>query len=80
MNGLAANAEPLQNCFVTIGIRVAQVGQKPAPLSHKRQQALTGAVILLVHVEVGLKQLKTLAQQGNLYFWRPSVGFVALIR
>ena len=79
-NSLAANAEPLQNHLVTLWVRIAQVSQKPATLGNQGQQPLAGAVVFLVRLEVRLKQRQALAQQGNLYFWRPRIGFVALIR
>src|ERR1700730_13764239 len=36
-------------------------------------------MVLLVRLEMLLQVAQTRAQQGNLYFWRPGVGFVALI-
>jgi hypothetical protein len=40
-NGLAPNTQTLQNSFITLGIRVTQVRQKPAPLGDHGQQTLT---------------------------------------
>src|SRR5450432_944700 len=36
-------------------------------------------MILFVRLEMLLQVTQTRTQQGNLYFWRPGVGFVALI-
>ena len=47
MNGLAANAQTYQNCFIALGIRVPQVCQKPATLGDQGQQPFTGAMVLL---------------------------------
>src|SRR5262249_34225429 len=79
-NGLAANTQLLQNRLVTLRIRIAQVSQKPATLGYQGQQTLAGAVVFLVRREMLSEQRNALAQESNLYFWRPGVGFVALIR
>src|ERR1044072_3972828 len=79
-NGLTANTQLLQNRLVALGVRFAQVRQKPATLGNQGQQALAGTVILVVRLEMLREQRDPLAQQSNLYFWRPGVGFVALIR
>jgi len=68
-NGLAADAQPLQNRFVALWIRIAQVSQKPATLGDQGQQPLAGTMVLFVRLEVLLQQRESLAQQGNLYFW-----------
>src|SRR5581483_10612315 len=78
-NGLAANAQTCQICLVTLWIRITQVSQKPATLGDQCQQAFAGAVVVLVRLEMLRQHRDTRAQQGNLYFWRPGVGFVALI-
>src|SRR5437899_6595083 len=78
-NGLAADAEPQQNRFIALRIRIAQVSQKPATLGNQGQQPFAGAMVLLVRLEMLREQRNPLAQQRNLYFWRPRVGLVALI-
>jgi hypothetical protein len=78
-NGLLANAQTLQNCFVTFRVRIAKVGQKPTTLSNQSQQPFPGAVVLLMRLEMLRQQRNPRAQQSNLYFWRPGIGFVALI-
>ena len=80
MNELAANTEPLQNHLITLWVRIAQVRQKPAALGNQCQQPFAGTVVFLVRLEMPLEQRQALAQQSNLYFWRPGIGFVALIR
>jgi len=78
-NGLAADAQPQNNRFIALWIRIAQVGQKPATLGYQGQQSLAGTMVPFVRLEVLLQQRQALAQQGNLYFCRPGVGLVALI-
>src|SRR5690242_16738282 len=78
-NGLTPDSEPLENHFITLWVRIAQVSQKPATLGNQGQQPFAGTVVFLVRLEVLLQQRQTLAQQGNLYFWRPGVGLVALV-
>ena len=78
-NGLAADAQPLQYCFVALGIRVAQVRQKPATLRNHGQEPFAGTMVFLVRLEMLGEQRNPLAQESNLYFWRPGIGFVALI-
>jgi len=60
-NGLAADAQPLDNRFIALRIRIAQVGQKPATLGHHGQQPLAGTMILFVRLEVLLEQREALA-------------------
>src|SRR5277367_5650508 len=76
---LAANAKPLQNCFVTLGVRIAQVRQKPSTLRNQGEESLAGTMVLFMRLEMLREQRNPLTQEGNLYFWRPGVGFVALI-
>src|SRR6516225_6411962 len=45
-NGLAANAQSLQNRLVALRIRVAQVRQKPATLRDHGQEPLAGTMVL----------------------------------
>src|SRR4051812_19589556 len=78
-NGLAADAQLEQYRFIALWVRIAQVSQKPATLSNHGQQPFAGAMILLVRLEMLRKHRDAGAQQGNLYFWRPGIGFVALI-
>ncbi len=77
--GLAANAQLQKNRFVALWARISQVSQKPSTLGNQGQQPFAGAMILLVRLEMLRKHRDSGAQQGNLYFWRPGVGFVALI-
>src|SRR5262245_26727395 len=77
--GLAADAQLQKNRFVALWGRIPQVSQKPATLGNQGQQPFTGAMILLVRLEMLRKHRDSGAQQRNLYFWRPGVGFVALI-
>jgi len=77
--GLAANAQLQKNRFVALWARISQVSQKPSTLGNKGQQPFAGAMILLVRLEMLRKHRDSGAQQRNLYFWRPGVGFVALI-
>jgi len=76
---LAPNAQALQDRLVTIRVPIAQVGQKPATLGDEGQQPFAGTMILAMRLEVPRQQRNSLAQQCNLYFRRPCVGFVALI-
>ena len=76
---LAADAQLEQYRFITLWVRIAQVSQKPATLGNQGQQPFAGAMILLVRLEMLRKHRDSGAQQRNLYFWRPGVGFVALI-
>jgi hypothetical protein len=78
-NELASNAQPLQNSLIAFGIRIAQVRQKPTALRDQSKQSLAGTVVLAMRFEVLRQHRDALTQQGNLHFWRPSVGFVALI-
>src|ERR1022692_4896475 len=78
-NGLAADAQLQKNRFVALWARISQVSQKPATLGNQGQQPLAGAMILLVRLEMLRQHRDSGAQQGNLYFWRPGVGLVALI-
>src|ERR1035438_4909328 len=78
-NGLAADAQLQKNRFVALWARISQVSQKPATLGNQGQQPLAGAMILFVRLEMLRQHRDSGAQQGNLYFWRPGVGFVALI-
>src|ERR1035438_620521 len=78
-NGLAADAQLQKNRFVALWARISQVSQKPATLGNQGQQSLTGTVILFVRLEMLCQHRDSGAQQGNLYFWRPGVGFVPLI-
>src|SRR5215813_4207369 len=78
-NGLTANAKALQYCLVAFGIRITKVRQKPATLGDQGKQPCTGPMILLVRLEMLRKQGNAPAQKGNLYFWGPRVGLVALI-
>lgn len=78
-NGLPADTQPLQNRFVTLWVRIAQVCQKPSALGYQGQQPLAGTVIRAMRLEVLRQQRNALAQQSNLDFRRPGVGFVALI-
>src|ERR1035441_5743465 len=77
--GLAADAQLQKNRFVALWARISQVSQKPATLGNQGQQPFAGAMILLVRLEMLRKHRDAGAQQGNLYFWRPGIGFVALI-
>ena len=77
--GLTADTQLQKNRFVALWARISQVSQKPATLGNQGQQPFTGAMILLVRLEMLRKHRDSGAQQGNLYFWRPGVGFVALI-
>ena len=77
--GLAADAQLQKNRFVALWGRISQVSQKPATLGNQGQQPFAGAMILFVRLEMLRKHRDSGAQQGNLYFWRPGVGFVALI-
>ena len=77
--GLAADAQLQKNRFVALWARIPQVSQKPATLGNQGQQPFAGAMILFVRLEMLRKHRDSGAQQGNLYFWRPGVGFVALI-
>ena len=77
--GLAADAELQNDRFVALWGRISQVSQKPATLGNQGQQPFSGAMILLVRLEMLCKHRDAGAQQRNLYFWRPGVGFVALI-
>ena len=54
--------------------------EQATPFGHHDQQPSPRGVVLLVGLEMPLQLRDTLAQQGNLNFWRPSVGLVALIR
>ena len=78
-NGLAAYAEALQNSLVALRIGITQIRQKPATLGYHGQQTLPRSMVLLVRLEVLGQQRNALAQQSNLYFWRPGVRLVALI-
>jgi hypothetical protein len=51
-NGLPADAQPLDNRFIALWIRIAQVGQKPAALGYQGQQPLAGTMVLFVRLEV----------------------------
>ena len=77
--GLAADAQLQKDRFVALWGRISQVSQKPATLGNQGQQPFAGAMILFVRLEMLRKHRDSGAQQGNLYFWRPGVGFVALI-
>ena len=77
--GLAADAQLQKNRFVALWARISQVSQKPATLGNQGQQPFAGAMILFVRLEMLRQHRNSGAQQGNLYFWRPGVGFVKLI-
>src|SRR4051794_3512427 len=77
--GLAANAQLQNDRFVALWGRISQVSQKPTTLGNQGQQPFAGAMILLVRLEMLRQHRNSGAQQSNLYFWRPGVGFVALI-
>ena len=77
--GLAADAQLQKNSFVALWARISQVSQKPATLGNQGQQPFAGAMILFVRLEMLRKHRDSSAQQGNLYFWRPGVGFVELV-
>src|ERR1022692_5052440 len=77
--GLAADTQLQKNRFVALWTLISQVSQKPATLGNQGQQPFAGTMILFVRLEMLRQHRNSGAQQGNLYFWRPGVGFVALI-
>src|SRR3954451_5640202 len=77
--GLAADTQLQNDRFIALWARISQVSQKPSTLGNQGQQPFAGAMILLVRLEMLRKHRDSGAQQSNLYFWRPGVGFVALI-
>jgi hypothetical protein len=79
-NGLAAYAETLQNRLINFGIGIAQVRQEPATLGDQSQQPFSRTMVLFVRLEMLCQQRNPLAQQSDLYFRRPGIRLVTLIR
>src|SRR5262245_54969835 len=73
---LAAQAQPVDQTLVALPIVALEVVEQSAPRPHELEQPAAGVVVF----DVGLKMLRqvvdSLAQQRNLDFGRPGVGWM----
>ena len=79
-NGLAAQAQTLDQLPVSPGTGVAEVPQQSAAAAHHRQQASPRREILVMSLEVLGQPLDPRGQDGDLHFARAHVGLVGSIR
>src|SRR6185312_2414566 len=76
---LVADGEPGKDCFVTVRIVHLQIGQQPAALRHKAQEAPARRMVLVMCFEMLCKLSDTAAQQRDLNLRRTGIGLVNLV-
>jgi hypothetical protein len=73
---LTANTQALNQVLVSFRVTAFQVFQKATPPGNHRQQSTAGMMVLAMRLEMILKLLDALAEDGYLNFRRTDVGFV----
>jgi len=65
---LLADAEFLNDVFVTLGVVLLEVVEQATPLADQHEKAAAGTMVLLVGLEVLRKLTDALAQNRDLHF------------
>jgi hypothetical protein len=76
---LLADAEFLNDVFVTLGVVLLEVVEQATPLADQHEKAAAGAMVLLVGLEVLRKLTDALAQDRDLHFGAARVAVMDTI-
>ena len=77
---LLADAELLNDAFITIGIVLLQVVEQATPLADEHEQTAARAVVFFMRLEVLRQLTDAFAQQCDLNFGATGVGSMRRIR